>query len=35
MRVGVQVPVIAMVADLDYWPTVGEWTGTIRARLSL
>jgi len=35
IRLGAQMPVVGVAADLDYWPTIGEWTGSIRARLSL
>lgn len=35
LRVGVQFPVVSFVGDFDYWPTIGDWTGSMVVRLSI
>ncbi len=35
LQVAIHLPVLGVVADFDYWPSVQSWTGTIAARFSL
>lgn len=35
LRAGVQFPVVSFVGDFDYWPTIGDWTGSMVVRLSI
>jgi len=35
VRLGVGVWVVGVSADFDYWPAIGEWTASLRARVSL
>lgn len=34
-RLGVGFPGIGVTGDLDYWPAVGSWTGTVVLRVSI
>ena len=35
VRVSAQWFAVGLVADFDYWPVLGRWTGVVRARVSL
>jgi hypothetical protein len=35
LQVAIHMPVLGVVADFDYWPSVQIWTGSIAARFSL
>jgi hypothetical protein len=35
LRLGIQFPVVSFVGDFDYWPAIGDWTGSAVVRLSI
>lgn len=35
LRLGVTFPVVSFVGDFDYWPAIGDWTGSMVVRLSI